>query len=117
MTDRAANERGASTAMLLTVLAGLMVLFAAALSLLQVHVAASRAAMAADLAALAAADAARGLMTGDPCELAAATAQVHGATVTACNITDPGVAHLEITVPTVVGWQTTAVARAGPKQP
>lgn len=117
LTRRATNDRGASTAMLLTVLAGLMVLLAGAVSLLQVHIAASRAAMAADLAALAAADAARGLMTVEPCALAETTAHAHGATVDACTITAPGVAYLEISVPTPLGLVATAASRAGPKQP
>src|SRR5690625_7802602 len=75
--------------MMLTVFAALMLLLAAALSLVQVHVAASRAAVAADLAALSAADAARGLMVGEPCALAAQTVETHGAVMTECDVAAP----------------------------
>ncbi len=111
------DEDGASTAMMLTVFAALMLLLAAALTLIQVQVAASRAAAAADLAALAAADAARGLMLGEPCAMAAQTVDVHGAEMTDCQITDPGVAHIQVQLEVPVGLTATAESRAGPKLP
>lgn len=103
--------------MMLIVLAALMLFLAAALTLIQVHVAASRAAVAADLAALSASDAARGLMVGEPCALAESTITAHGATMTSCQIEDPGVAHVEVSLATPIGLDTTAVSRAGPKLP
>lgn len=111
------HDDGASTAMMLTVFAALMLLLAAALTLVQVHVAASRAAVAADLAALAAADAARGLMMGEPCALAAQTVDAHGAAMTDCQIADPGVAHIQVQIQAPVGFTATAESRAGPKLP
>ena len=111
------TDDGASTAMMLTVFAALMLLLAAALTLIQVHVAASRAAGAADLAALAAADAARGLMIAEPCSLAADTVAAHGAHMTECDISAPGVAHIHVQVEAPMGLMTTAESRAGPKLP
>lgn len=111
------TDEGASTAMMLTVFAALMLLLAAALTLIQVHVAASRAAGAADLAALAAADAARGLMIAEPCSLAADTVAAHGAHLTDCDIAAPGVAHIRVQVEAPMGLTATAESRAGPKQP
>lgn len=103
--------------MLLTALAASMIVFAAALTLMQVHVAASRAAVAADLGALAAADAARGLMLGDPCALATDTVTAHGATLTACSINEPGVSHIQVSLSIPMGLTATAESRAGPKPP
>ena len=103
--------------MMVTVFATLMSLLAAALILIQVQVAASRAAVAADLAALAAADAARGLMIGDPCTLAEQTVTAHGASMTSCQIDDPGVAHIHVSMTAPIGLDTTAESRAGPPLP
>lgn len=103
--------------MMLTIFAALMLLLAATLTLTQVHVAASRAAVAADLAALSAADAARGLMVGDPCTLAGSTVNAHEATMVSCHIEEPGVAHIEVQLATPIGLDATAAARAGPKLP
>lgn len=111
------TDEGASTAMMLTVLGALMLLFATALTLIQVHVAASRAAAAADLAALGAADAARGLVAAEPCSLAAETVAAHGAHMTDCNISAPGVAYIHVQVDTPIGFTATAESRAGPKPP
>ncbi|TQL73647.1 secretion/DNA translocation related TadE-like protein [Enteractinococcus coprophilus] len=103
--------------MMLTIFAALMLLLAAALTLIQVHVAASRAAVAADLAALSAADAARGLMIGEPCALAASTVSAHGATLDSCDISAPGVAYVQVRLASPLGLDATAESRAGPKQP
>ncbi len=67
----------------------MLLLIAAALLLMQASVAASRASTAADLSALAAADAARGLKDGDPCEVAAATAARHEVQLVDCIRTGP----------------------------
>lgn len=114
---RCVDDAGASTAMMLTIFAALMLLLAAALTLIQVHVAASRAAVAADLAALSAADAARGLMIGEPCALAATTVAAHGATLDSCDISAPGVAYVQVSLASPIGLDATAESRAGPKQP
>ena len=115
--DPLTSDRGASTAMLLAVFAALMLLVAAALTLIQIHVAASRAAAAADLAALSAADTARGLMIGDPCTVAENTVTAHEATMTQCDLAAPGVAHIRVAVDVPLGFTATAESRAGPKQP
>ena len=103
--------------MMLMTFAALMLLLAAALTLIQVQVAASRAGVAADLAALSAADAARGLMVGEPCALAAATVLAHRATMDSCEVRAPGVAHVQVRLATPMGLEATAESRAGPKQP
>ncbi|HJF13601.1 MAG TPA: hypothetical protein K8V32_02210 [Enteractinococcus helveticum] len=115
--QRCVDDTGASTAMMLTIFASLMVLLVATLTLIQVQIAASRAAVAADLAALSAADAARGLMVGEPCELAQSTVASHGATMESCDIRAPGIAHIQVSVASPIGLNATAESRAGPKQP
>lgn len=59
-----------------------LVLWAAVLA--QVRAAGTRAASAADLAALAAADAARGLAPGEPCDVASRTAHANRAVLREC---------------------------------
>ena len=77
-------ERGSGT--VLAAGLALVVLFIAATVMLlaQSAVLASRAASAADLAALAGADALRGLTDGEPCAVAAAVAARHAAVVVSC---------------------------------
>ncbi|GAA3674801.1 hypothetical protein GCM10023081_11520 [Arthrobacter ginkgonis] len=75
---------GAGTALVAAVVAVLLLALGLVLGLATVAEAAGRAATAADLAALAAADAARGLQTGEPCAVAAATAQRNGAVLDRC---------------------------------
>lgn len=72
---------------------GLLVitLLAAALLLAQAGVHAQRAAAAADLAALAAADVARGLKPGDACTVAAETALQNNASLTSCLLVGGGI--------------------------
>ncbi|MCB4208980.1 hypothetical protein H9I38_09345 [Arthrobacter sp. UM1] len=60
------------------------VLWAAALA--QARAAAAQSAAAADLAALAAADAARGLVPGEPCDVAARTAEANRAVLRECSL-------------------------------
>lgn len=61
-----------------------MTAMAVILLLAQSAVLASRAATAADLAALAAADALRGITTGEPCAIALEVAGRHSATMISC---------------------------------
>lgn len=84
--DHPADQRGSGT--VLAVGLSLVVLLAMALILLlaQAAVMASRAATAADLAALAGADALRGITTGVPCAVAADVARRHGAVMTSCHL-------------------------------
>lgn len=101
----------------------LMSLIAAVVLLAQAGATASRAATAADLAALAAADASRGLLPGDPCTVAAETAAAHGATLQSCSRDGPGGTVVEVRTSVRVGpaahWfalvpDATGRARAGP---
>lgn len=79
-----------------------------------------RAAQAADLAALAAADAARGLTTGDPCGRAEKVAQANRAHLVACAL-PPGLAgtadirtSVDIAGPFAFLGPAQGVSRAGP---
>ena len=93
-----------------------MILMGAVLLMLQSAVAASRSATAADLSALAAADAVRGLRSGDPCAVAQEVAGRNGAKLSGCAV---NVADRSVQVDTEVGirllpWPATGQARAGP---
>jgi secretion/DNA translocation related TadE-like protein len=86
------------------------------LLLAQSAVMASRAAAAADLAALAGADALRGVTDGEPCTVAAEVAARHAAAVLSCL---EGESHTlevrtELSEGTVLGGAATGRARAGP---
>ncbi len=84
--------------------------------------AASKAATAADLAALAGADAARFLVPGEPCAVAGQTARTNQAILTECSRqgTSGEIVKISVKVPVaMVGWlppfgHAVAVARAGP---
>lgn len=115
MTGSDRGERGSGT--VLAAGLGLVVVTVMAMMLLlaQAAVHASRAAAAADLAALAAADALRGITTGEPCGVAAEVAARHHATVLSCT-EGPG---QTVEVRTGLGGrfppgQATGHARAGP---
>ena len=95
----------------------MVVLLATAMMLLlaQSAVLASRAATAADLAALAGADALRGITDGEPCTVAAEVAARHGATIIGC-VEGPGQileVQTELQDRSVYG-AATGNARAGP---
>ncbi len=109
------RERGSGT--VLAAGLALVVIMAMALMLLlaQSAVMASRAASAADLAALAAADALRGLTQGDPCAVAAEVAGRHAATLLDCAEGSGQTVEVrtELNVRTLLG-AATGRARAGP---
>ncbi|WP_233913045.1 Rv3654c family TadE-like protein [Arthrobacter polaris] len=65
------REEGSGTVLVAGLALAMLLLMAMVLGLGQAAVAAAKAATAADLAALAAADAYRGIVPGDPCQLAA----------------------------------------------
>ena len=77
-------ERGSGTVLAAGLALMLMTAMALLLLLAQSAVLASRAAAAADLAALAAADALRGVTDGEPCNVAAEVAARHAAAVVSC---------------------------------
>jgi secretion/DNA translocation related TadE-like protein len=114
-TEALRDERGSGTILSLGLVAVLGVLLASLLLLAQAGVMASRAATAADLSALAAADAARGLTSGRPCSVAATVAAEHGARVTDCGTTGGGIVEVgtELLQPFLFG-PATGRARAGP---
>lgn len=110
-------ELGSGT--LLAMALGLLVIVATALIVLlaQSAVMASRVAAAADLAALAGADAARGITAGEPCNVAEEVARRNGARVLSCS-EDAGstvLVRTGLSAATVFGTATGA-ARAGPPQ-
>lgn len=82
------SERGAGTVLMLGTALVVLILSGSLLLLLQTTVAASRAATAADLAALAATDTVRELRTGDPCAVAGEVAGRNGAALAGCTV-DP----------------------------
>ncbi|MFC9350262.1 Rv3654c family TadE-like protein [Arthrobacter sp. NPDC057013] len=109
------SERGSGT--VLAAALGMVVVMVMSLLLLlaQASAAASRAAAAADLAALAAADALRGVSAGEPCAVAAAVAARHQATLISC--TAGGDQSVEVSTELAAGpflGVATGRARAGP---
>jgi secretion/DNA translocation related TadE-like protein len=114
-TFHSGDEQGSGT--VLAVGLGLLVilLISMAMLLAQAGVHAHRAAAAADLAALAAADAARGLSPGEPCSVAAETASRHNASLTSCVLEGDGIVEIRTRLQqeTVLG-AATGHSRAGP---
>jgi secretion/DNA translocation related TadE-like protein len=115
--DRVDTETGAGTLLMAGLALLALLLIASAVLLMQAASAASVAATAADLSALAAADTARGLAPGDPCDAAASVADRHGATVEECVIGGSGTGTAFIRVSVGVGGvlpDAVGAARAGP---
>ncbi|WP_246018742.1 Rv3654c family TadE-like protein [Arthrobacter crusticola] len=112
-------ERGSGTVLMAGLAAALILLLAALVLLVQGAVGGARAAAAADLAALAGADAARGLRNGDPCDVARVTARRHRAELVGCFRSGPGgvivTVRTSVPVPGVLP-EATGAARAGPPQ-
>ena len=113
-------ERGSGTVLgLALLLVGILACGAIALILSAGH-AATRAGTAADLAALAAADTARGLREGEPCAVAVQIAGSNGAGVEHCALQGGQVVQVSVSLPvgfTFAGlnvYQARATARAGP---
>ena len=109
------SERGAGTVLALGLGAVVMAMLLGLLFLAQAGVMASRAASAADLAALAAADAARGLASGEPCAVAADVAAKHDAKLAACSVAGGNVVEVRTELARPFQWGiATGRARAGP---
>ncbi|MBT2585470.1 Rv3654c family TadE-like protein [Arthrobacter sp. ISL-95] len=109
------HERGAGTVLGLALGGVVMALLLGLLLLAQAGVTASRAASAADLAALAAADAARGLTSGEPCAVAADVASKHNAKITFCTVAGGDVVEVGTELAHPFQWGVAAGrARAGP---
>lgn len=117
LTGKGGNsEQGAGTVLMLGTGLLLLILCGTVLLLLQTSVAASRAATAADLAALAAADAVRELRVGDPCLVAGEVAGRNGAVLSGCTVTASEKSvqvETQVPVPLLMG-SATGHARAGP---
>lgn len=115
-------EEGSGTVLALTIIAALLVVTVVIAGLIGVASANRRASAAADLSALAAADAYRGLTEGDPCAVAADLAERHGAHLESCTFPDrPETVEVTVAVP-VAGpmgalGPARARARAGAEHP
>ncbi|MCU1539394.1 MAG: hypothetical protein JWM01_341 [Arthrobacter sp.] len=111
-------DRGSGTVLALAL--GLVLLTAAVLIALlaQAAMMASRATAAADLAALAAADAARGITDGEPCAVADEVARRHQARVVSCSegAGETVQVRTRLDAGTMFG-RATGLARAGPPPP
>lgn len=94
------SEEGSGTVLALTIIAALLVLTVVIAGLIGVVSANRRASAAADLSALAAADAYRGLTEGDPCAVAVDLAARHGAHLESCTFPDrPETVEVTVVVP------------------
>lgn len=117
MEDR---DEGSGTVHGLTLAAVLCTLLIALLLVAQAGIATHRAAKAADLAALAAADVARGLSPGIPCETAQAVARENGADAVECEVVAPENTTVDVTAtidlpsPLTPLGPARGVSRAGP---
>ena len=117
MEDR---DEGSGTVHGLTLAAVLCTLMIALLLVAQAGIATHRAAKAADLAALAAADVARGLSPGIPCETAQAVARENGADAVECEVVAPENTTVDVTAtidlppPLTSLGPARGVSRAGP---
>ena len=93
-------EEGSGTVLALTIIAALRVVTVVIAGLIGAVSANRRASAAADLSALAAADAYRGLTEGDPCAVAADLAERHGARLESCTFPDrPETVEVTVAVP------------------
>ena len=93
-------EEGSGTVLALTIIAALLVVTVVIAGLIGAVSANRRASAAADLSALAAADAYRGLTEGDPCAVAADLAERHGAHLESCTFPDrPETVEVTVVVP------------------
>ncbi|MCW4385164.1 flp pilus-assembly TadE/G-like family protein [Salinibacterium sp. SYSU T00001] len=80
------NERGSGSVLVVGILAVVMGVALLCAPLVAARLDSSRAATAADAAALAAADTAVGIVPGSPCANAARTAEANGASLDACRV-------------------------------
>lgn len=115
-------EDGSGTVLALTIIAALLVVTVVIAGLIGVVSANRKASAAADLSALAAADAYRGLTEGDPCAVAADLAERHGARLESCTFPDrPETVEVTVAVPVAgpmgVLGPARARARAGAERP
>lgn len=108
------GEEGSGTVLAAALALALLLLTALVLGLGQAAAAAGKAATVADLAALAGADAYRGLSTGVPCQIAAEVSALHGATLLECRLLGTGSVQVKVALQTPLPWPAHGQARAGP---
>jgi secretion/DNA translocation related TadE-like protein len=112
------HERGSATVLLLAVVVVALVLATGVVALARAAHARGTAQAAADLAAIAAAEAAQRPAGGDPCAVAAQVAAANGAATAGCTVEAGGFVSVitTVTVVPLMGWRTTATggSRAGP---
>ncbi len=116
------SEEGSGTVLALAIIAALLVLTVVIAGLIGAVSANRRASAAADLSALAAADAYRGLTEGDPCAVAANLAERHGAHLESCTFPNrPETVEVTVAVPVAgpmgVLGPARVRARAGAENP
>lgn len=105
LSPRDGPDRGSGTVHGMTIAVTLCALLLVILLLAQAGITTHRAAKAADLAALAAADSARGLAGGVPCDVAAAVARENAAALDGCRLVAPDNTTVEV---------RTSIALSGP---
>ena len=114
MTAGSRDDRGAGAVLAIALVMAVVVVGLAGVGLAAALSARQRVIGAADLAALAAADAASGAIAGVPCEVAAAVARGNGARLTNCE--GKGLV-LSVTLSeSFAGIPISAAARAGPSR-
>lgn len=109
---RIREERGAGSILAVAVLATIVSTFLLVAPLCRVLVVRAEVAGAADAAALAAADVARGIYPGVPCVIAASVATANGARLGECRV-DGVIVTVRVSV-AVLAFSVTAAATAGP---
>jgi secretion/DNA translocation related TadE-like protein len=107
------GEEGGASVLVLAIVGALAAVLAATLVVSGVHVGQRRAAAAADLAALAAADAAVGRVSGEPCVIGAQVAAANDAVLDQC-VADGVRVLVGVGVALPGGLRVTGRARAGP---
>lgn len=107
------NEQGSGTVLAAGVAMAMLLLTVMVLGLGKATTAAARAATAADLSALAAADVHRGLAGGEACQVAAEVAAIHGALLVECIASGDLSVQVTVTVETALPWPAEGRSRAG----
>ena len=108
------GESGAGTVLGAGLALAMLLLMTLVVGLGQAAVTAARAATAADLSALAAADAYRGLAQGDACQVAAEISLHNGAQLLECTLHPDLSVQVAVSVRTTLPWAAQGRARAGP---
>lgn len=120
--DNREPDRGSGTVFALTTVLVAIFLLGVVLLVGQAAVVKHRAGNVADLSALAAADVARGLMPGDPCQTARQVAAENDAQLLECTLVEPELTTVQVTVGIELTGalaplgQAENVSRAGPPE-